>query len=168
MGGGGAQTKVCAKRTASALSASPSWWGQRARLMVPPPLFFGGGHVDLPLIYTMPMTDKERGQNIQFRILSSTIAEVDKGTALQCYYVKMCRTGASWIFTCSTRVYIIPSAGMFALSTTAIVEDRMSNCIFCPHYHCPSLFIVISYQFVVLTGHLYITLHVALTGHHTN
>ena len=39
------------------------------------------------------MTDKERGQNIQFLILPSTIAVVDKGTSLHCYYVKMCRTG---------------------------------------------------------------------------
>ena len=44
------------------------------------------------------MTDKERGQNIQFLILPSTIAVVDKGTSLHCYYVKMCRTGFTCIF----------------------------------------------------------------------
>ena len=42
----------------------------------------------------MNMTDKERGQNIQFLILPSTIAVVDKRTSLHCYYhVKMYRTG---------------------------------------------------------------------------
>ena len=41
---------------------------------------------------TMNMTDKESGQNIQF-------PQVDKGTSLHCYYVKMCRTGVTCIFT---------------------------------------------------------------------
>ena len=52
--------------------------------------------------HTMNMTDKERGQNIQFLILPSTLAVVDKGTSLHCYYVKMCRTGVTCIFTWST------------------------------------------------------------------
>ena len=40
----------------------------------------------------MNMMDKERGQHIQFLMLPSTIAVVDKGTSLHCYYVKMCIT----------------------------------------------------------------------------
>ena len=57
--------------------------------------------------YTMNMMNKERGQNIQFLILPLTIAVVDKGISLHCYYVKMCRTGVTCIFTCSTHFYII-------------------------------------------------------------
>ena len=55
--------------------------------------------------------DKERGQNIQFLILPSTIAVVDKGTSLHCYYVKMCRTGEYACDTCSTHFYIIAVKG---------------------------------------------------------
>ena len=39
-------------------------------------------------IITMNMMDKESRKNIQFLILPSTIALVDKGTSLHCYYVK--------------------------------------------------------------------------------
>ena len=56
------------------------------------------------MLYTMYMTDKERGQNIQFLILPSTIDVVDKGTSLHCYYVKICWTGVTCIFTRSVLV----------------------------------------------------------------
>ena len=76
----------------------------------------------------MNMTDKERGQNQprqnQFLIQPSTIAVVDKGTSLHCYYLKMCSTGVACIFTCSTHFYIITGRDV-PLSTTAIVEGRM-------------------------------------------
>ena len=72
----------------------------------------------------MNMTDKERGQHIQFLILPSTIAVVDKGTSLHCYYVKMCRTGEYACDTCSTYFYII------AVKGCSFVYLR--NCIFCP------------------------------------
>ena len=61
--------------------------------------------------FTMNITDKERGQNIQFLILPSTIAVVDKETSLHCYYVKMCRTGEYACDTCSTHLYIIAGKG---------------------------------------------------------
>ena len=75
-------------------------------------------------LHTMNMADKERGQNIQFLILPSTIAVVDKGTSLHCYYVKMCRTGEYACDTCSTHFYII------AVKGCSFVYLR--NCIFCP------------------------------------
>ena len=75
----------------------------------------------------MNMADKERGQNTQFLILPSTIiAVVDKETSLHCNNVKMCRTGVTCIFTCSTHFWDV------LLSTIAVVEGRMRNCIFCP------------------------------------
>ena len=55
-----------------------------------------------------------------------TVPQVDKGTSLPCYYVKMCRTGVTCIFTCSTHFYII------AVKGCSFVEGRMRNCIFCP------------------------------------
>ena len=57
------------------------------------------------------MTDKESGQNIQFLILPSTIAMVDKGTSLHCSYVQMCRIGEYACDTCSTDFYIIAVNG---------------------------------------------------------
>ena len=84
----------------------------------------------------MNMTDKERGQNIQFLILPSTIAVVDRGTYLHCYYVKICRTGEYACDTCSTYFYIIAVKKDVPLSTTAIVEGRMRNCIFCRAATC--------------------------------
>ena len=57
------------------------------------------------------MTDKERWQNIQFLILPSTIAVVDKGTSLHCYYVQMCRTREYACDTWSTYFYIIAVKG---------------------------------------------------------
>ena len=66
----------------------------------------------IPLVvHTMNITDKERGQNIQFLIVPSTIAVVDKGTSLHCFYVKMCRTGEYACDTCSTHFYIIAVKG---------------------------------------------------------
>ena len=53
-----------------------------------------------------------------------TVPQVDKGTSLHCYYVKMCRTGVTCIFTCSTQFYIIAVKGCSFV--------YMRNCIFCP------------------------------------
>ena len=61
----------------------------------------------------MNMTDNERGQNIQFLILPSTIAGVDKGTSLHCYYVKMRRTGEYACDTCFYTCLHNSSEGMF-------------------------------------------------------
>ena len=72
--------------------------------------------------YTMNMTDKESGQNIQ--------------NIPSLLYVKMCRTGVTCIFTCFTQFYII------AVKGCSFVYLR--NCIFCP----PSL----SVMFIVLTS----------------
>ena len=74
---------------------------------------------------TMNMTDKERGQNIQFLILPSTIAVVDKRTSLDCYYVQMCRTGEYACDTCSTHFYIIAGKGCSFI--------YLRNCIFYAH-----------------------------------
>ena len=50
---------------------------------------------------TINITNKESGQNIQFLILPSTIASVDKGTYLHCYVeqVNMHVTPVQQIFT---------------------------------------------------------------------
>ena len=40
----------------------------------------------------MNMTDKKKRTKY-------TVPQVDKGTSLHCYYVKMCRTGVTCIFT---------------------------------------------------------------------
>ena len=56
-----------------------------------------------------------------------TVPQVDKGTSLPCYYVKMCRTGVTCIFTCSTHFYIL-----IAVKGCSFVEGRMRNCIFYP------------------------------------
>ena len=53
-----------------------------------------------------------------------TVPQVDKGTSLHCYYVKMCRTGEYACGTCSTHFYII------AVKGCSFVYLR--NCIFCP------------------------------------
>ena len=53
-----------------------------------------------------------------------TVPQVDKGTSLLYYYVKMCRTGCTCTFTCSTHFYII------AVKGCSFVYLR--NCIFCP------------------------------------
>ena len=62
----------------------------------------------------MNMTDKERGHNIQFLILPSTIAVVDKGTSLHCYNVKMCRTGVT---NSSEGMFLCLPEEMYILST---------------------------------------------------
>ena len=53
-----------------------------------------------------------------------TVPQVDKGTSLHCYYVKMCRTGEYACDTCSTHFYIK------AVKGCSFVYLR--NCIFCP------------------------------------
>ena len=63
--------------------------------------------------YTMNMTNKESGPNIQFFILPSTIAVVDKGTSLHCYYVKISSTCEYACDTCSIHFYIIAVKGVF-------------------------------------------------------
>ena len=96
----------------------------------------------LRLSFTVNMTDKERGQNIQFLILPSTIAVVDKRTSLHCYYhVKMCRTGEYACDTCSTHFYIIAGKGC------SIVYLR--NCIFCP--------LSLSVMFIVIIPSVFIS-----------
>ena len=51
------------------------------------------------------------------------VPQVDKGTSLHCYYVKMCRTGEYACDTCSTHFYII------AVKGCSFVYLR--NCTFC-------------------------------------
>ena len=53
-----------------------------------------------------------------------TVPQVDKGTSLYCYYVKMCWTCENACDTCSTHFYII------AVKGCSFVYLR--NCIFCP------------------------------------
>ena len=64
-----------------------------------------------------------------------TVPQVAKGTSLHCYYVKMCRTGVTCIFTCSTHFYIISVKGCSFV--------YLRNCIFCP--------LSLSVMFIVVT-----------------
>ena len=64
-----------------------------------------------------------------------TVPQVDKGTSLHCYYVKMCRTGVTCIFTFLHN----SSEGMFLV--------YLRNCIFCLLY--------LSVMFIVIVPNTY-------------
>ena len=75
-----------------------------------------------------------------------TVPQVDKGTSLHCYYVKMCRTGEYACDTCSTHFYTI------AVKGCSFVYLR--NCIFCPL----SLSVMFIVLFVLFISHIKDTL----------
>ena len=81
------------------------------------------------------MTDKESGQNIQFLILPSTIAVVDKGTSLHCYYVKMCRTGVICMWHLFYTFLHNSSEGMFLCLPQQLLRVEWGTVYFVRHVH---------------------------------
>ena len=80
-----------------------------------------------------------------------TVPQVDKGTSLHCYYVKMNKTGEYACYTCSTYFYII------AVKGCSFVYLR--NCIFCP--------LSLSVMFIVITSLLQaLRCHINMSAEH--
>ena len=97
----------------------------RRSRMRQPPIFLNLVHTYIHIsIYIAPL--HAQGTSMPRAHKMVQFLSVDKGTSLPCYYVKMCRTGVTCIFTCSTHFYMI------AVKGCSFVEGRMRNCIFCP------------------------------------
>ena len=61
-----------------------------------------------PMNTAVPWHYEHDGQR---KLTKYTVPQVDKGTSLHCYYVKMCRTGEYACDTCSTHFYTIAVKG---------------------------------------------------------
>ena len=76
------------------------------------------------MVKLTPINNNHYEHDGQRKRTKYTVPQVDKGTSLHFYYVKMCRTGEYACDTCSTHFYII------AVKECSFVYLR--NCIFCP------------------------------------